>query len=580
MDSGRKSNHDFCAGEYPYSQTDGSSSEQLTAGNCVREYSPDISPDGAHAVYVTDQYWGGEKREYYRYYEIEASGLDGSDRRPLTDDVDINTAPSWSPDGTRIAFVKEAVSEQGEGIYVMGADGSGARRVAAFGDESFFFHAAGPVWSPNGNLLAYVVRAPGEIQRDTLYTVRSDGSALTSVAAVDKEYLIDVPLSPPAWSPDGQHLAFAMDDGDAGEREGVYTVRPDGSELKKVLDGGAFQVSWSPEGSEILVMTSEGGYIIRADGSGLRRVVPPSISGFAAWSPDGSRIAVYSPSELLVTVSLDETDVRFLAALDDMGDFIALNAVPQDTTSNLRQDTAPSVLRRSSRGALSDAPCSAGVVVPTPEANPDLVQDCETLLGLRNMLAVNAEPDWKTHLPITGWEGVTVDGSPLRVQGLAIRTDHFPGTLPPELGLLTALRRLALVGHRSTYPLKIIKLTGAIPPELGDLRELEELTITRHFLTGSIPPELGRLGRLQRLDLSNNYLSGSIPLELGGLQSLVFLDLSRNLLTGSISELSVLNLVPNLTGNNLSGCAPVWLSKRWAEENGLEYCALAPAVSP
>ena len=102
------------------------------------DFAPDVSPDGTRIVYTTTQYGeigpaGFIGRALYRNFEIETSALDGSDRRRLTEngEHDHDVAPAWSPDGNRIAFVREGYQAE-RGIYVMAADGSNARRIVAF----------------------------------------------------------------------------------------------------------------------------------------------------------------------------------------------------------------------------------------------------------------------------------------------------------------------------------------------------------------------------------------------------------------------------------------------------------------
>ncbi len=84
---------------------------------------PTWSPDGSEIAF---------RRRRGRYSQICVINADGSGQRRLTRDKD-NYAPAWSPDGSRIAFVRELVDDVGadspgrtkEEIWVMNADGSG-----------------------------------------------------------------------------------------------------------------------------------------------------------------------------------------------------------------------------------------------------------------------------------------------------------------------------------------------------------------------------------------------------------------------------------------------------------------------
>nr|XP_024391349.1 probable LRR receptor-like serine/threonine-protein kinase At1g06840 [Physcomitrium patens] len=131
----------------------------------------------------------------------------------------------------------------------------------------------------------------------------------------------------------------------------------------------------------------------------------------------------------------------------------------------------------------------------------------------------------------------------------------FTGTISPQLGDLTYLRILNLMGNR---------IKGKIPPELGTIKSIQLLLLNGNQLTGPIPPELGNLASMIRLQLDENLLSGNIPQSLGNLTNLRHMHLNNNSLTGTIpKEINGNNgsklvhvLVDN---NNLTGPLPASL---------------------
>ena len=97
---------------------------------------------------------------------------------------------------------------------------------------------------------------------------------------------------------------------------------------------------------------------------------------------------------------------------------------------------------------------------PPAASNPGLVADCEALLAARDTLAGSGTLNWSGNRAIGSWDGVTIDGSPLRVTKLVLGDRQLTGTIPPELGGLASLVELNLGDNR---------LTGLIPSELSSL---------------------------------------------------------------------------------------------------------------
>ena len=105
--------------------------------------------------------------------------------------------------------------------------------------------------------------------------------------------------------------------------------------------------------------------------------------------------------------------------------------------------------------------CMNGKVVKDPQENPGLVNDCTILLQLREALGGESSLDWSPDLSIAQWDGIDVSGTPLRVINIQLYSRSLSGTIPPQIGNLSALRSLFIRDNN---------LTGGIPPELGSFR--------------------------------------------------------------------------------------------------------------
>ena len=205
--------------------------------------------------------------------------------------------------------------------------------------------------------------------------------------------------------------------------------------------------------------------------------------------------------------------------------------------------------------------CAKDGAVSEAANNPGLVSDCAALLKAGKKLEGKGgrKLDWSSDVPMSRWEGVTLDGWPVRVTKLQLdgrgSSGKLKGEIPKQLGNLSELEWLLL--HFN-------ELGGEIPPQLGKLSNLEHLSLLGNNLTGNIPPQLGRLSKLEGLDLGGNNLTGKIPNKLGKLSSLRALYLYHNNLTGKIpKQLSKLSNLDTLIlrQNQLTGPIPDWLGE-------------------
>ena len=90
-------------------------------------------------------------------------------------------------------------------------------------------------------------------------------------------------------------------------------------------------------------------------------------------------------------------------------------------------------------GAQADECVSNGAV---PSGNDGLAQDCETLLDLKDTLRGSIALNWSSTLPITGWDGIRLGGSPKRVTIFKLQKRGLDGSIPAELGRLGACPRI------------------------------------------------------------------------------------------------------------------------------------------
>ena len=208
---------------------------------------------------------------------------DGTGLRRLTKGSDWDLWPTWSPNQSRVAFLRgvpEGKDSRGNpdfrfGLYVVAVDGSGLRRLVKSGVNS---HGP-PSWSPDGRKLVF---ADDDFH---IWSVNANGTSLrrlTSGHADDSE---------PSWSPDGRRIAFTR------YGSGIRLMNSDGTSQHVVVGGDRFGYgpTWSPDGRRIASIDSSFRlYVINANGGGLKVLAYDSTS--PQWSPNGKTI-LYSSSK-------------------------------------------------------------------------------------------------------------------------------------------------------------------------------------------------------------------------------------------------------------------------------------------
>lgn len=292
------------------SNTDGTASHLLAAAQAIRRpadycwFLPSWSTDGRRIAFALKPCEGDAYPNRDRLYIAPA---DGTTTRILPRARD----PVWSPDGSRLAFVRNI--DERSVLFMAGPGGGQARRITSLHED-----ATAPLWSPDGRWLAFQRSSNGSSQ---IYVVNGAGTSLRRVTREPSSSRVP----PFAWSADSRRLVYVATVETAdGE---LWTMNPDGSGLRRLTSNARpdYDPAWSSDGAWLAFVRDHGPdaysynyfsiYAIRANGQGSRPVTPGKVwDGTPLWSPDGRRIAF-----LRDTGTVDDSDLQDLFVVEADG---------------------------------------------------------------------------------------------------------------------------------------------------------------------------------------------------------------------------------------------------------------------
>lgn len=283
-------------------------------------------------------------------------GVDNTDLLAATTDGHVRDLTStdaaerdaaWSPDGSRVVFVRYATTghENGaiafsSGVYTWSPGNGAPQRIATCPDtgctQSEF------AWSPDDRQIAFLAASPNS----AIDVMSADGSGVHTVCAVKR---CGPYLDSPRWSPDGSTLVFsnqgniagfsgphgvtggtAFNGGDSGATGGagpgvpisnIWIAKPDGSDVKHLTQPDSCKAgqagvepcaadaapTWSPDGTHIAFTRNGLFEVVNADGSDIRRLatcVVCDLTHGPVWTPDGQAIA-YGANDAVRITTLD-----------------------------------------------------------------------------------------------------------------------------------------------------------------------------------------------------------------------------------------------------------------------------------
>jgi dipeptidyl aminopeptidase/acylaminoacyl peptidase len=294
-----------------------------------RVAAPKFSPDGNWILYTETEWDRKNDRQVSHIYVGRAGGAISAVK--LTNGEKGETAPQWSPDGTRIAFLADRTTGEpaagvrgpGNQIWLIRADGGEAEKLTSEDLAIAEFR-----WSPDGKRIAFVMRdtPKDKADRDKRKKDKFDAILVDAdytyahlwtldVASKTKKRVTDgaFSVSQIRWSPDGRSIAYVQSsmgtqestffDLNADRNTDIFVVATGGGTPKRLTSnaGPDSNPEWSPDGSEIAYLSAMDarGWADKTDimvlsptGGTPKNITHdfPDSASDPKWSPDGKDI--------------------------------------------------------------------------------------------------------------------------------------------------------------------------------------------------------------------------------------------------------------------------------------------------
>jgi len=310
----RYTDNDLTTSQIMAAHLDGTDQRDLTASTPgVRDTLPAWSHDGEHLaflrttpaphataeVFVVGRSGGPVRQLTHSPPGAGCGATSGPNPAAPTSSLSCNSDPSWSPDGTTLAYSHRYLhdSVMRTEIWVTDQAGGKAHALAAGGQP---VQGSGPSWSPDGTRIAF--ERGNNHGTSAIFLVRADGTGEQQLTAGNLSF-----GDHPTWSPDGTEILFRSNPNDPTqgfEQSDLYTVHPDGTGLTKLTHSAPdleyLSSSWSPDGRWIITGLVHRGshgnqaqlYLLSAHADQGRLVVDnPHWQSAPRWSPTPGKTA-------------------------------------------------------------------------------------------------------------------------------------------------------------------------------------------------------------------------------------------------------------------------------------------------
>ena len=200
-------------------------------------------------------YSGPESRQ-----DIWSINADGTGLQQLTSIFGQDTYPTWSPDGSQIAFSTNWLGNSE--IYVVNADGSGLHNIT----NNMENQDTAPAWSPDGTKIAYLAQTSNSSPNvQHIWVMDADGSE-------QRRTWPPTFTSRPDWSPDSSRIAYSA--GCGGGSACIHVMDRDGTNDQVVHTGAATNPKWSPDATKFVVTIGQAIATMNVDGTGSVTIAP------------------------------------------------------------------------------------------------------------------------------------------------------------------------------------------------------------------------------------------------------------------------------------------------------------------
>ncbi|MBO1924307.1 Tol-Pal system beta propeller repeat protein TolB [Thiomicrorhabdus sp. 6S3-12] len=180
-----------------------------------------------------------------RFYTLEVADADGYNPQPILKSSKPIMSPSWSPDGSKLAYV--SFEENRSQVYVQSLDGTYRKKIAGYRGIN-----SSPAWSPDGTQLALTLSKGGNADIYIMDVASGSLKQVTRDRAIETEA---------TWAPDGKSLFFNSDR--RGQPQ-VFQVFLDSMNVQRITFEGKYNSNpeVSPDGRYVAVVHGGGGYHI------------------------------------------------------------------------------------------------------------------------------------------------------------------------------------------------------------------------------------------------------------------------------------------------------------------------------